>query len=208
MLFFAILKGIVLGFSIAAVVGPIGVLCLRRSIAEGFWSGLISGFGAAFADATYGAVAAFGLTIISDFLLGKAFLLGIVGGSYLMRIGYKTFRKKPEISTVALEKSSLLKKFVSTFFLIMVNLLTIMQFMVIFTGLNITPENMLLSSALVLGVLFGSMIWWILLATLGSFLKYKLASVAGIKWINRISGTIVGGFGLSIILKALVSQFN
>jgi len=205
MIFFILTKGIILGFSIALVFGPIGVLCLRRAIAEGFWSGIFTGFGAAFADATYGAIAAFGLTMISDFLLGKTLLLSFVGGPYLIHLGYATLRKKPEFVSVTLEKSSLLKKFISTFFLTMVNPLTILPFLVLFAGLSIPSGSIFLSSVLVLGVLFGSMIWWILLSSLGTILKYKLVSEAGITWINRISGTIIAGFGVTVIIKALVS---
>jgi len=203
MIFFVITKGIVLGFSIALVFGPIGVLCLRRSIAEGFWSGLLTGFGAAVADATYGAIAAFGLTMVSDFLLGKTLVLSLLGGPYLIYLGYSAIVKKPELSSVTLEKSSLLKKFVSTFFLTMVNPLTILPFMVLFAGLNI-PNSIALSSLLVLGVLFGSMLWWILLSSLGTILKQKLISPAGVAWINRISGIIIGGFGVAVILRSVL----
>src|SRR6478735_6371119 len=89
------LKGLVLGFSIAAPVGPIGVLCIRRSLAEGRVVGFVSGLGAATADAFYGAVAAFGLTFISALLVSQQLWLRAIGGAFLCYLGVKTFLAPP-----------------------------------------------------------------------------------------------------------------
>src|SRR5688572_6374667 len=89
------LKGLAIGFCIAAPVGPIGVLCIRRSLAEGMLIGLATGLGAATADAAYGCVAGFGLTAISDFLVGQRFWLGLIGGIFLCYLGIRTFFSKP-----------------------------------------------------------------------------------------------------------------
>src|ERR1051326_2829952 len=90
-----LLKGLAIGFAIAAPVGPIGVLCIRRSLAEGRWIGLVTGLGAATADAAYGAVAAFGLTTMSGFLVAQRAWLGLVGGVFLFYLGIRTFTSKP-----------------------------------------------------------------------------------------------------------------
>jgi threonine/homoserine/homoserine lactone efflux protein len=88
-------KGLLIGFSIAAPVGPIGVLCIRRTLAFGRGSGLVSGLGAATADAIYGCVAAFGLTVISHFLIHQQFGFRLVGGGFLLYLGIRTFLSQP-----------------------------------------------------------------------------------------------------------------
>src|SRR5437868_1600367 len=88
-------KGCVIGLSIAAPVGPIGVLCIRRSLNNGRGRGLATGLGAATADAAYGCVAGFGLTAISDFLKSGRFWLGLTGGIFLIYLGVRTFLSKP-----------------------------------------------------------------------------------------------------------------
>ena len=85
------LKGIVLGFSIAAPVGPIGILCIRRTLQFGRFSGLFSGLGAAAADVVYAVIAAFGLTFISNFLIAGQFWFQLIGGFFLIYLGWKTF---------------------------------------------------------------------------------------------------------------------
>ena len=90
-----LLKGLVMGFSIAAPVGPIGVLCIRRTLGDGILHGVVSGLGTASADAIYGCVAAFGVTAVSDFLLGSQFWLRLVGGLFLLYLGCATFRSVP-----------------------------------------------------------------------------------------------------------------
>jgi len=90
-----LIKGIIIGFSIAAPVGPIGVLCIRRSLADGRHMGLVTGLGAATADALYGCVAGFGLTAISSFLVGQKIWLGFFGGLFLCYLGVRTFITKP-----------------------------------------------------------------------------------------------------------------
>ena len=89
------LQGLVLGFSIAAPVGPIGILCIRRTLAEGRASGFVSGLGAATADAVYGSIAAFGLTIISGILVEQKIWLGLLGGAFLCYLGVRTLLASP-----------------------------------------------------------------------------------------------------------------
>ena len=203
MVFYTLIKGLIIGFTIAAVVGPLCILCLRRAIAEGFWAAFFSGLGISLADGIYASIAAFGLTVISDFLLGKVFWLSLIGGMYLIYLGIDTFWKKVEFSTSGkLKKSSLLNMFISTFFVTMVSPMTILSFMIIFAGFNLTSDNFLANSALVLGVSLGAMIWWIILAYLGSVLRHKLTCPKVLTWINRVSGLVIAAFGVAIIIKS------
>ena len=89
------LRGLLIGFSIAAPVGPIGVLCIRRTLAEGRVYGFVSGLGAATADATYGSIAGFGLTFIASFLVSQGLWLRLIGGLFLVYLGLRTFLTKP-----------------------------------------------------------------------------------------------------------------
>ena len=204
MVFYFFLKGIAIGFSIAAIVGPIGVLCIRRSIAQGFSAGISTGLGAALADATYGAIGAFGLTIVTNFLLGKVLFLSLVGGLYLIYLGYTTFLKRPDFASAQLSKNSFITMFVSTFFLTMTNPTTILPFMALFAGFNLNAGSFFLSSILVWGIFIGSMFWWILLSSLGSMAKSKIKSANIFVWINRFSGIIIFIFGAVIIIRGLL----
>src|SRR4051812_33937758 len=105
-------KGIILGFSIAAPVGPIGVLCIRKTLQFGRWSGFFSGIGAASADAAYAFIAAFGLTFVSNFLLAEQFWLRLLGGGFLLFLGWNTFIAKPAAASKDLPHTSLLNDFI------------------------------------------------------------------------------------------------
>src|SRR5512139_1350437 len=130
-------KGLLIGFAIAAPVGPIGVLCIRRTLAYGRRSGLASGLGAATADALYGCVAAFGLTVISHFLIHHQWGLRFVGGSFLFYLGIRTFLSRPGGTPPAARRLDLAGDYFSTFFLTLANPLTILAFAVIFAGLGL-----------------------------------------------------------------------
>ena len=92
------LRGLIMGISIAAPVGPIGVLCIRRTLAQGKLAGFISGLGAATADAIYGIIAGFGITFISGFLIAQARWLSLVGGLFLCFLGIRTFLSDPQMA--------------------------------------------------------------------------------------------------------------
>ena len=190
------LEGIIIGFAIAAPVGPIGVLCIRRTLAEGRASGFVSGLGAATADAVYGAIAAFGLTLITDFLLGGASWLRLVGGAFLLFLGVKTFLARPAERAAEARGAGLPGAYASTFFLTLTNPTTILSFAAIFAGLGVTGANDALSAALlVLGVFLGSAAWWLVLSGGTGLFRPKL-SAGGLRWVNRVSGTIIAAFGV------------
>jgi threonine/homoserine/homoserine lactone efflux protein len=191
------LKGLLIGFSIAAPVGPIGVLCIRRTIASGKLSGLVSGLGAATADSIYGLIAAFGLTLISNFLVSQQAILKLVGGLFLIYLGYSTLRSSPAHATDAVGRNGLLGDYLSTVALTITNPMTILSFVAIFAGLGLASSNASYSSAatLVVGVFTGSALWWLLLSGSVSLLREKIDG-RGLRWVNIVSGLTILGFGL------------
>jgi threonine/homoserine/homoserine lactone efflux protein len=156
-------RGLVIGFSIAAPVGPIGVLCIRRTLADGQVSGLVSGLGAATADAFYGCVAGFGLTFISSLLIDQQMWLRLFGGLFLLYLGIKTLLSKPAEKEANIKQSGLFSSYLSTFLLTITNPLTILSFAAIFAGLGLATATGSYSAALilVLGVFLGSAAWWL-----------------------------------------------
>jgi threonine/homoserine/homoserine lactone efflux protein len=148
-----LLRGLAIGFSIAAPVGPIGVLCIRRTLTEGRASSLVSGLGAATADAIYGCIAGFGLTFISNFLVSQQVSLCLIGGVFLCYLGLKTFLAKPAEQAASAKGSGLAGAYGSTFFLTLTNPMTIISFAAIFAGLGLasTSGNYASAGVLVLG---------------------------------------------------------
>jgi threonine/homoserine/homoserine lactone efflux protein len=194
-----LLRGFLIGISIAAPVGPIGVLCIRRTLSDGRLTGFLSGMGAATADMVYGAVAAFGLTVITSLLVENAFWLHIIGGGFLLYLGVKTFLEKPADHAAQATQSGNFSAYLSTFFLTITNPMTILSFAAIFAGTMLTREA---SSPLilVLGVFLGSATWWLTLS-LGVGMMRDRLTASHMAWINRISGAIIAAFGIYALLK-------
>lgn len=199
-----LLKGIILGFSIAAPVGPIGILCIRRTLQFGRFSGLFSGLGAAIADVIYAIIAAFGLTFVSNFLIAGQFWLRLIGGGFLLYLGWKTFFAKVSDKTKEISHTTLLNDFVSTFFLTITNPMTILSFLAVFAGLGLSSiqGSYLEAAALVIGVFLGSATWWLLLSE-GVTLFRKKVSDKVMRWINRVAGMIIIAFGLAALLTVI-----
>ena len=198
------LRGLIIGFSIAAPVGQIGVLCIRRTLAEGRISGLVSGIGAATADAIYGCVAGFGLTFISNTLIGQQLWIRLIGGLFLCYLGLKTFFARPAKQVAPIEGRGLTAAYASTFVLTLTNPLTILSFAAIFAGLGVASAegNYLSAGVLVLGVFMGSALWWLMLSCGVGLFREKL-NTTGLRWVNRISGAIILGFGVVALLSLL-----
>jgi threonine/homoserine/homoserine lactone efflux protein len=192
-----VLKGILIGFSIAAPVGPIGVLCIRRTLAEGRLVGLVTGLGAATADAFYGFVAAFGLTFVSTFLVSQQIWLRAIGGAFLLFLGIRTFLSRPATEAPPRSGRGLAAAYASTLLLTLTNPLTILSFAVVFAGLGLgsTAGDYLGAALLVAGVFTGSACWWLLLSGGVSLLRSRF-SYSGLWWVNRISGILILTFGV------------
>ncbi len=199
---FPFLNGCVLGFSIAAPVGPIGVLCIRRSLADGFRVGFFTGLGAAAADAAYGASAAFGITALAGFLQGNATILRLLGGFFMLGLGIKTILSRPAASPAT--AASQAGAFASTFFLTLANPMTMLSFLAIFTGLGLgsSAHDWSAASRLTAGVFIGSAAWWLFLSAATSYWRSRL-TVAWMRHINRASGAIIIAFAAAILWKAL-----
>jgi len=197
-------KGLVIGFSIAAPVGPIGVLCIKRTLTDGRMSGLVSGLGAATADALYGSIAGFGLTLISAFLLDQQTWIRLVGGAFLCYLGLKTFISKPAEQAVSVRSGNLISTYISTFALTLTNPLTILSFAAIFAGLGLGAAggDFVSAGALVAGVFLGSAAWWLILSGGVSLLRRRFDQRA-MGWVNRFSGVVILGFGLASLWRLI-----
>lgn len=198
-----IFKGIIIGLSIAAPVGPIGVLCIRRSLAEGQKMGLATGLGAATADAAYGCVAGFGLTAISSFLVGQRFWLGFLGGLFLCYLGIRTLISRPAAQAAEVRGGGLLSAYLSTLFLTLTNPMTILSFVAVFAGLGLVASpDYFSASVLVAGVFIGSAAWWLLLSSGVALFRSRVNS-GWMQAVNRLSGGVVLAFGLYSLSTSL-----
>jgi threonine/homoserine/homoserine lactone efflux protein len=202
-----LLKGLVLGLSIAAPVGQIGVLCIRRTLTEGMKSGFVSGLGAATADAIYGGVAAFGLTAISALLVGAQLWLRLAGGLFLVLLGLKTLFQRPAALHYGRSARTLLMAYLTTFLLTLANPTTIISFVAIFAGLQ--AGNSAHSSGagvdagwMVIGVFAGSTLWWLLLSFTIDRLRGRFR-VLPLEWINRVSGGIITTLGFGALASVV-----
>ena len=189
-------KGFALGFAIAVPVGPIGLLCIRKTLQFGKMSGLCSGLGAAAADTLFGSLAVFGLTFLSDQILTWAHYLKLVGGIFLLFLSYRSFCSKANPLHMRLHHMSYVKDFIGTFFLTLTNPLTIICYLAIFAALGLAEDLGKFSSILLIsGVFVGAATWWIILSEGVGLLRHKL-SPHSMLWINRAAGIIIGALGI------------
>jgi len=197
-----LVKGLIIGFSIAAPVGPIGMLCIRRTLGDGRVAGLLSGLGAATADAIYGCIAGFGVVFVSTILLTQQVWLRLVGGLFLCYLGARTFLASPEERISATNPLGLAGIYLSTFFLTLTNPMTIISFAAIFAALGVgnTSGSYISAVTLVVGVFVGSALWWLILSSIVSLFRSKLQP-GWLKWVNRLSGLVILGFGVLAILS-------
>jgi threonine/homoserine/homoserine lactone efflux protein len=210
MLLGLLLKGVLVGLIIAVPAGPVGVLCIRRTIFHGRLAGFMSGLGAATADAVFGIIAGFGLTVVSDVLLGFQDWLRLGGAGFLLYIGITALRADPLAGTRSQrDPEGLLADYVSTFALTITNPITILAFLAIFAGIGFTGQEATLGRAaiLVLGVWLGSLLWWAGLA-LGAGLMRSSFQRDHLVWINRGSGGILVFSGIALLGSLLVQHIG
>jgi threonine/homoserine/homoserine lactone efflux protein len=195
-------RGFAIGFSIAAVLGPIGVLCIRRTLERGFLTGWISGLGAATADASYAALAAFGVSLATQLLVDQRLWLRLIGGAFLLILGLRILRSAPaERAAAARSAAGLLGAYASTLALTLSNPMTILSFVGIFAGLGV---GALEGDAplLVGGVFSGSAAWWLVLASVTSRLRARLTPRVH-RWVNVASGLLICAFGVQAMASVL-----
>jgi len=198
------LQGSIIGFSMAVPVGPVGMLCIQHSLKRGLVAGVIAGLGAALADAIYGGMAGFGVSLLTHVMTRYQIWFQLIGAVMLSFIGIKIFKSHPSEKKAAEPSFSSGRIFFSTFALTLTNPLTLVCFAAVFTSFGITPsdEEILPGLILTLGVLIGAAIWWIFLSMTVAFIgkKYRLASIP---FFNRISGGVLTGCGCVASLSVL-----
>ncbi len=200
MLLEALLKGIAAGIVIALPVGPVAVLCTRRTLFEGVAYGLISGLGAALADSLYGVVAGFGLTIIRDSLLLERDWLGAAGGLFLLVAGYRTFIKTGVYRQEPLAGERMAYAFGSTFVLTLTNPVTILAFAAIFSQIGIDASSGYAGiAALVGGVFLGSLLCWV-----GLCFAVRALRRYGLNWLSRVLGAVLVISGVALLTISLL----
>jgi len=218
-------QGLLFGLAIAAPVGPIGILTIRRTLVGGFLFGLLSGLGAATADAIYGTVAVLGLTAVSAFLIQHQPTLQLAGGLFLLYLGIKTLRTKPDnneqfsvnnvqstiisaptaVSQFHHSQFKYFRVYASTLFLTLSNPITILSFTAVFAGFGLGSQTSTGSSILlVVGVFLGSALWWIFLTGLVTAIRGKLVhqgrlNERAVRIINLVSGLILIGFSALLL---------
>lgn len=211
---YILIQGMIFGFFLALPVGPVGVLCVQRTLAEGRLHGLLSGLGAAVGDALFGAIAAFGVSAVKDWLEAHQDDLRIVGGAVLLVLAVRTVigkgEKKPakrsdNENENRVVTQSLIKDFISTFMLAVTNPITLIAFAGLLATLGITDAGASVGNAsiLVAGVFLGSAGWWLAISTTAGVFRPFVDGTYQI-WMNRVSAGILFSFGV----YALLSGFN
>ena len=197
------LKGLIIGFAMAVPIGPIGIMCIRKTVAEGHSRGLIIGLGAATADSLYGSIAAFGLTFISDVIASQHFWVSLIGGGLLLFLGVRTFRAKRKDPVIPYDNKGLLGSYVSPFLLALTNPMTIFAFVAVFAAFGLGHRLIFVSACiLVLGVFTGSCLWFLTLSYVATIFRKKLDS-GGLRWVNRISGALIILSGVVALVRLI-----
>jgi threonine/homoserine/homoserine lactone efflux protein len=198
-----LLRGLGIGFAIAVGVGPISLLTIRRTLDHGRVYGLASGMGVALADATYGGIAAFGLAALASVLVGARVALGLIGGAFLIYLGWRAFTTEPpRDAAVASDRPGLVGAAASIYALTMTNPMTILSFAAAFAGLGIVAGSGADAALLTVGVFLGSALWWLILTTVVGALRARVTPRA-LTWINRGTGVLLLAFGVAAIWLGL-----
>ena len=198
-----LLKGIIVGFLASIPLGPVGVLCIQRTINKGRMSGLLSGMGAATVDSFYALVAAFGLTYIINFIVEQQFFIELIGGGVLIFLGAKIFNTNPirQIRRHRRKKNRLIEDYFSVFLLTLSNPLALFLFVAAFAGMGMvgSDNSSFKSSFIILGVFIGAMIWWFALTFFINLFRKKFR-LKQLWWINKIAGLIIVIFGAAAMV--------
>jgi threonine/homoserine/homoserine lactone efflux protein len=197
------LKGILIGFAMAVPIGPIGIMCIRKTLTEGRMHGAVVGLGAATADMLYGCIAAFGLTFISDTFFNQRIWIRLVGGTLLLFLGVRTFRAQPANPKAPVKNNGVFRSYLSTVFLTLTNPLTIFAFIAIFAAMGLgSGLGYFSATALVVGVFVGSALWFLLLSSGVMLFRNKL-DFAGFRWVNKIAGILIVISGVIAMVSLL-----
>jgi len=197
MFFIYLLEGFTIGFLIAMPTGPIGVLCVRRTLTYGNYHGLIVGLGSASADVVYALIAAFGITLVSDFIIGMLHWIRLAGGVLLLILGILIFRSYPSEKTKSKRSNENTKSYISIFLLALTNPMTLFAYVAVFSGIRsgyiVSHQNFI--PMLVLGIFLGSISWFSLLTNLTCIFKKNITN-GGFTIVNRTAGCLLMSFGV------------
>ena len=197
-----ILKGIVIGLILGMPVGAIGAMTIHRTLVKGVHAGIITGIGSSVADCLYACVGAFGVTVISDFVGEHSKVINILCGFIILFMGITKFFQNPQEDNSQCNVG-VIKMFLSSFVLALMNPVAIMSFMVAFAYLGLSDQMTVLNGAsLVLGVFLGTMIWWTILLSLVEYLKKKHDKI-NLKVMNQIFGVVFVIFAIIVFVKSL-----
>lgn len=189
-----ILEGMIVGFSASVPLGPIGVLCIQRTLQRGRLAGFFSGLGAAVSDTIYAVIAGFSLSFIVAFIEEQIFWIQIFGAVILFLLGAHIYRSNPavQLRRQRRSKSSYLQDFVSTFLLTISNPLALFLFIAFFAGFGVVAPNSGLAGQLVLilGVFLGATTWWLLLTSVVGLFR-QAVNLRRLYWINKIAGATI-----------------
>ncbi|NDB69949.1 MAG: LysE family translocator [Methylocystaceae bacterium] len=191
-----------IGIAIAAPVGPIGMLCIKKTLEVGFRGALLVGLGAAFADAAFGAIATCAVSEIFKILVSNAQTIKLLGGVFLLYLAYREAKQTTASSEATVKSKTQLKLVAEIFFLTMTNPMTILSFIGIFASISNGPASGLESVAMVVGIFLGSMMWWCILGATITKMKHRLP-MTWIEGIKRISCLILAGFGIFSVVSSL-----
>ncbi len=194
------IRGLAAGLMVAAPVGPVNLLCIRRTLAKGWKSGIVSGLGAALADTLYGAIAGFSISLVIQLLIREQFWIRIVGGILLMGIGVVYYCKPPQPLEAGEDNSPTNSDLVSAFLLNVTNPTTVLSFLAVLAALGVGGQRLLWQTTLlVAGIFCGSMIWWTILVSAANRLRSRVTDRT-IRWVDHVAGIAIGGFGLLNVL--------
>ena len=198
------LRGVFVGAAIAVPVGPVNLLTLRRTLAYGRRSGVATGLGAGLADTLYGAVAAFGLTLVSDLLLAGQTWLRVGGGFFLVFMGLRALRSHASPELASDLRPGFLQAAVSSFLLTLSNPVTIVAFGAVFAAVGVVDPDpsRLHASLLVCGVFVGSMSWWLLITDIVGSVRSRTSPLL-VRRMSEVSGVLIALFGLGLVATAI-----
>lgn len=191
-----ILKGILIGLLVSSPMGPIGMLCVQRTLTRGRWHGLATGLGAAVSDMVYALIILLGLSIISDFIDKNEQITLIIGSVILILFGIKVFRTNPIKNwtpDTEITETRYKRDFISAFLFTFSNIAIIFVFITLFARFNFDPVSQGGWFYFVIGLIaicLGAFIWWFFLTTLLSRMR-KYVSRNGLKMLNRLIGSIL-----------------
>jgi threonine/homoserine/homoserine lactone efflux protein len=208
MQYLLLLRGLAIGFALAAPVGPVGLLCIRRALVDGRHAAFVAGLGAALADTIFGAIAGLGLTMISSFLLNHQTSIRLIGGVFLIVVAVRGWHDRDCAKTGELKGGGLVKDFVSTFLLTLSNPATILAALGVFAALGaIGLDDPAAASVLILGVFLGSTLWWLLLSAAAGAVRSRF-SPQSLRLLNRVSSVVLGLTGSAILAMLLLDYFR